>query len=96
MLLYWGSDFGRKRRYKFKLVIPQKGWDKHCGTEVCHIDGGRRKYILGEDVWVGNDGDEGGNEGWFLSLEEVVCDHNYADLDAETILLHHLGFIEAE
>ena len=39
---------------------------------------------------------EEGNEGWFLSLEEGVCDKNSSDLDANTILLNCLGFNEAE
>ena len=49
------------------MGIPHNEWAQRCGTEVRRIDGGGSKYLLGEDVWVVN---EGGNEGWFLSLEE--------------------------
>ena len=55
------------------------------------VVGGNNSW--GEDVWVGN---EGVNEGLFLSLEEGVCDNNSADLDTDKILLQHIGFIEAE
>ena len=96
MHCYWGSELRRKRRDELKRGRPLKEWDQRCGTEVCQIYGGESKYLLGEDVWVVDDGNEGGNEDWLLSLEEVVCDHNYADLDSKTILLQNLGFIKAE
>ena len=93
MCSYWGSDLGRKRRDKAKRGIPQKGWSKQCDTKVRYIDGGERKYLLGEDVWIG---DDGGDEGWFLLLEEVVCDQYYEYLDAEKIILQGLGLIKAK
>ena len=71
---------------------PRKGRDQRFGTEVRRIDGGGRKYLLGEDFWISNDG---GDEGWFMSLEEGVCYQHSADLDYETILLQSIGFIEA-
>ena len=67
--------------------------DQQCGTEVLRIYGGGRIYLLTEDVWIGGDG---GDEGWFISLEEGVYDQNSVDIDSETILLQSIGFVEAE
>ena len=91
MRRYWGSDLRTKRRDKVKGGSPRKGWDQRCGTEVRRIDGGRREYFLGEDVWIGNDD---GGEGWFLLLYEGVCNWNSADIHAETILLQRIVFVE--
>ena len=45
---------------------------------------------MGKDVWIGNDG---GDEGFFLLLEEGICDQHSADIDAETIILQRFGFV---
>ena len=54
------------------------------------VDSGCRKYFLGEDFLIGNNG---GEEGWFLLMEEGVCDQHSSDLEAEAILLQRLGFV---
>ena len=69
----------------------RNGWAQIGGTEVRWIDGGRSKYLLGEYVCIRNGVSD---EGCFLSLEEGVHDHRSLYLDAETILLQHLGFAE--
>ena len=57
------------------------------------MDGGWRKYLLGEYVWIINNG---GGEVWFLLMEEGVCNQNSADIDAEAILLKRLSFVWSE
>ena len=93
MCCYWKSYIWGKRKEKVKRGGPHKGCSQKCGTEVLRINSGRRKYLLGGDILVGN---EGVNEGWFLLLEEGLCDQHYVDLDANTILLNLLGFNESE
>ena len=45
---------------------------------------------MGKDVWISNDG---GEEGWFWSLEEGVYDQSSTDPYAEMILLKRQVFI---
>ena len=81
MYCYWGIELRRKRRDKVKGGSPGKVGSQQCGTEVHRIDCGGSKYLLGEDVGIGNDG---GDEGWFLLMEERVCDQHYTDTTAES------------
>ena len=93
MCRYWGSELRRKRRGEVKRGGPQKGWAQQYVIDVCRIDGVRKKYLLGEDVWIANDGKD---DGWFMDLEEGVCNPDFADLDAEMILLQRPGLVEFE
>ena len=49
---------------------------------------GWSKDLLGADVWISNNG---GEEGWFLSLEEGVYNQHSTDLDVKKIFLQRLG-----
>ena len=46
-----------------------------------------------EHAWVG---DYGRDEGWFLSLEEGVCNQHSTDIDSKKIFLKLLIFVEYE
>ena len=69
MRRYWGTDLMRKRRDEVKDGDPWNGWAQQFCTWLRRVDGGWRKYLLGEDFWIINNG---GAESLFLSLEEVV------------------------
>ena len=74
-------------------MIPQKGWYQWRGTEFRGKVGNGSKYLLGEDVWIGDDGRD---EVLFLSLEEGFCDRHSADLEPEIILLKCPVFVESK